>query len=75
MESIGERVRAERLARGMGLREVARHALIAPAFLTDIEAGRRNPSAKVMSRLATVLGVPLAELEALDPRITPEVRQ
>ncbi|MGH3181354.1 MAG: helix-turn-helix domain-containing protein [Streptosporangiaceae bacterium] len=45
---------------------------VQPPFVTDIEADRRRPSPEVLGRIAGALDVPLAELEALDPRITPE---
>ena len=43
--------------------------------MTDIEADRRRPSPEVLDRIASVLGLKLAELQALDPRITPEVKE
>lgn len=75
MDTLGERIKATRLERGMALRELARQTGIAPAFVTDIEAGRRMPSANVLARIAAALGIPLGELQDLDPRVTPEVRQ
>jgi transcriptional regulator with XRE-family HTH domain len=72
---LGKHVKAARLERGTGLRELARQAGIAPAFVTDIEAGRRMPSAEVLARIAAALSIPLAELQDLDPRVTPEVRK
>ena len=73
MDSLGDRTRQQRLDLGFTLRSTARHAAIAPAFLADLEAGRRMPGPDVLARLAAVLELPLAELRALDPRVTPEV--
>ncbi len=46
-----------------------------PPYVTDIEADRRRPSPEKLARIAEVLGLPLEELEALDPRLTPKVRE
>jgi len=43
--------------------------------VTDLEADRRRPSPENLARISEVLGVPLEELEALDPRITPEDKE
>jgi len=75
MDTLGERIKATRLQRGMALRELARQAGIAPAFVTDIEAGRRMPSADVLARISATLDTPLGEFQDLDPRLTPEVRR
>jgi transcriptional regulator with XRE-family HTH domain len=74
-DDLGKRIKSARRERGTGVRELARQAGIAPAFVTDIEAGRRMPSAEVLARIAGALGISLAELQDLDPRVTPGVRQ
>lgn len=38
------------------------------AHLSDIELGRRNPSAALLQKMADVLKVPLEELQRLDAR-------
>ena len=73
--SLGERIKERRQETGLTLRGLARSASIAPAFVVDIEAGNRMPGHEVLARVAAVLDLPLAELQALDPRITPEVRE
>lgn len=62
---IGETLRIRRVE-GLkkGLRETARLLGIAPAHLTDIEKGRRNPSEDLLMRICTVYGIAEAELRA-----------
>ena len=73
--TLNERIRQRRQELGYGLRYVATLAGISPAFLVDIEAGARLPSADTLAKLAPVLNLPLADLQALDPRVTPEVKE
>jgi len=75
MTNLGERIKERRKESGLTLRGLAAQANIAPATAADIEAGHRMPGHGVLTRIAEVLGVPLAELQALDPRVTPEVRE
>lgn len=72
---LGPRIRERRLELGLSLREFARRVGVSPPFVTDLEAGRRNPSAEILSRIASALDLPTAELESLDNRLTPEVRR
>lgn len=64
-----------RQARGLTLPAFAGEIGVAPPFVTDLEADRRRPSPENLARISEVLGVPLEELEALDPRITPEDKE
>lgn len=75
MASLGERVKERRQEAGLTLRGFARSVGIAPAFVVDIESGHRMPGHDVLARVADTLGIPLAELQAIDPRITPAVRK
>lgn len=64
-EPIGEALRGRRVEiLKKGLREMARHLDIAPAHLTDIENGRRNPSEELLVKMAVAYGVPEADLRA-----------
>jgi transcriptional regulator with XRE-family HTH domain len=62
---IGEALRVRRVE-GLkkGLRETARLLSVAPAHLTDIEKGRRNPSEDLLMRICRVYGIAEAELRA-----------
>mgnify|MGYP001252824343 CR=1 FL=1 len=63
------------MALGVSLREFARRVGMSAPFLSDIEAGRRNPGADVLARIASELGAPLEQLEAEDTRLQPEMRR
>jgi transcriptional regulator with XRE-family HTH domain len=52
----------------MSLRECAAKLDISPAFLSDIELGRRHPSAKVLASIARLLGTTAEELRLHDTR-------
>jgi transcriptional regulator with XRE-family HTH domain len=54
--SFGELLREARQRKFMTLRGCARLARISPAFLSDIELGRRYPGLAVYKRLLAVLG-------------------
>jgi transcriptional regulator with XRE-family HTH domain len=73
--TLGSEVRRRRLELGLSLREFARRIQVSAPFVTDLEAGRRNPSPDVLARIAAELAMPLEVLEALDTRLSPEVRR
>ncbi|MCC6485573.1 MAG: helix-turn-helix transcriptional regulator [Armatimonadetes bacterium] len=62
MSSIGEYLRKIRERSGMAVAEVSRSAEISAPYLYQIEDGRRNPSAKVLGRLAQVYRVRVEDL-------------
>lgn len=51
----GESLRTEREAIGLSLREVARRCKISASYLSDIELGRRQPSAATRAALKNAL--------------------
>lgn len=55
LDSIGERVRSLRQARGIGVRELARRVDVTPSMLSQIERGSTNPSVGTLFRLAAAL--------------------
>ena len=62
---IGDLLRVRRIeVLKLGLRETARLLNIAPAHLTDIEKGRRNPSEDLLMRIVKVYRIDEAELRA-----------
>ncbi len=64
---IGGRIRAARLEKGLGLREVARRIPMNPGYLSQIEHGLRVPSSQMLADLGGVLGVDLASAIAPMP--------
>jgi transcriptional regulator with XRE-family HTH domain len=56
---IGERLRALRLKKKMGLVELGKHAGLSPAMLSKIERGRLFPTLPTLLRIALVFSVGL----------------
>ena len=69
---VGQRVRQSRNERGLSLSELARRSGLGKATLSDIEAGRRNPTLETLYALAAPLQVGLAALIAERPHTTVE---
>lgn len=59
---IAERVRALRAARGMTLEALAQRSGVSRSMISAIERGEASPTAVLLERLATGLGVALASL-------------
>ncbi|MER6993977.1 XRE family transcriptional regulator [Saccharopolyspora hirsuta] len=64
---VGANLRAARAERGLSLSETARRAEIGKGTLSELEAGRRNPTLETLYALATVLDVPLGRLLVAEP--------
>lgn len=75
MPSIGELVKGKRLERKWSLRQLATELAVTPAYVADIEADRRLPSAELMGRISTVLEISPEDLAAADSRLPPELRE
>lgn len=59
---LGPRLRAEREARTISLRELARRLHISPSALSQIETGSSRPSVSTLYAIVTELGLSLDEL-------------
>lgn len=68
MVTLGQRIRELRDLADLSLRECAGKLDISPAFLSDIELGRRHPSDKVLASIAKLLGTAAEELRRYDTR-------
>lgn len=66
--SLGEKIRATRLERGMSLRQLAAEVGCSPPFVSDIELGRRFPSEATLASIAKTLEIDVRELERYDSR-------
>lgn len=75
MPRIGELVAAGRRERKWSLRQLANELGVTPAYVADLEADRRLPSADLMGRISAVLGISLENLAAADSRLAPELRE
>jgi XRE family aerobic/anaerobic benzoate catabolism transcriptional regulator len=73
LSGLGRRVRAERLSRGLTLREAAERSGISARFLVQLEAGRGNISVRRLASLARALGTTPAALLAGDDTPAPAV--
>jgi transcriptional regulator with XRE-family HTH domain len=69
---IGQTVRAERLAQGWSLSELARTAGLSKTILARIERGEGNPSIETLWRVSQALRLPLGAL--LAPASRPRTR-
>jgi transcriptional regulator with XRE-family HTH domain len=68
MEGIGPFIRKRRDELDLSLRELAKRLDCSPAFISDIELGRRHPSDKVLIDIAKNLKVKVDELREMDVR-------
>lgn len=59
---LGRNVRRQREALGASQEEIAFRAGMNRAYLSDVERGARNPTVRVVGRLAKALGIDPAEL-------------
>lgn len=68
MPTLAERVRAKRAALGLSQTELAKRLKWHPSWVSQIECGRREPSAHNLSLLAGALG---CKVDALCPAVRP----
>jgi transcriptional regulator with XRE-family HTH domain len=59
---MGDRLRAERRARGMSLRELANRLGVSPSLISQVETGRATPSVSTLYAIVSELGVSLDDL-------------
>ena len=62
MPRIGPKIKHTRLLKGLTLRDLADAAGCSESLLSKIENGRANPSLKMIHRIASALGTPVAGL-------------
>jgi len=61
-DSVGRRLRREREARGITLRELARRLEISPSAVSQFETGKALPSVSTLWNMVNELGISLDEL-------------
>jgi XRE family transcriptional regulator, aerobic/anaerobic benzoate catabolism transcriptional regulator len=64
---LGERVRSERLRRGMTRRILANESGLSERYLAQLETGKGNISIDLLRRIAIALNLPLARLVGDEP--------
>jgi transcriptional regulator with XRE-family HTH domain len=62
LETLGALLRAERLAKGLSLRELAARTSVSNAYLSELERGRHEPSLSVLRAIASALDAPLGPM-------------
>lgn len=62
LQSLGERIREARARTGITRKELARQSGVSERYLAHLEGGQGNISVLLLQRVATALGLPLAEL-------------
>ena len=69
-KTLGQHIRDLRESDNVdiSLREFAGKLNVSPAFLSDVELGRRNPSDKMLAEIARLLKTTVADLKAFDTR-------
>jgi transcriptional regulator with XRE-family HTH domain len=64
LDELGALLRAERLAAGLSLRDLADRTKVSNAYLSQLERGLHEPSLRVLSAIADALAIPLGSLLA-----------
>ena len=57
---LGDVLRAERMRRGMTLREVSAEARVSLGYISEIERGQKEASSELLASLCGALDVPLS---------------
>ena len=57
---LGDVLRAERMRRGMTLREVSAEARVSLGYISEIERGQKEASSELLASLCTALDLPLS---------------
>src|SRR2546430_14769740 len=60
--TLGPRLRAIRLGKGIGLRELARRLELSPSAISQIETGKMQPSVRTLYAFASEFGVTVDEV-------------
>ncbi|TVT52447.1 helix-turn-helix domain-containing protein [Amycolatopsis rhizosphaerae] len=60
--ALGERIQAARTERGLTLQALAERSEVSVSMLSAVERAAKAPTVVVLDRIATGLGIPLAEL-------------
>ena len=75
MSDLGKLIRERRQARRWSLRQLGEKIGVTPAYVADLEAGRRSPGADLKERLATALDISTEHLAAADSRLMADLRE
>ena len=59
---LGDVLRAERMRRGMTLREVSAEARVSLGYISEIERGQKEASSELLASLCGAIDVPLSDV-------------
>jgi XRE family aerobic/anaerobic benzoate catabolism transcriptional regulator len=62
LRHVAERIREQRRAKGLSLRELAEAAGVSDRYVAHLESGKGNVSILVLRKLARALDVPMEDL-------------
>jgi len=62
LQTLGALLRAQRLAKGLSLRELSARTNVSNAYLSELERGRHEPSLSVLRAVASALDAPLGPM-------------
>lgn len=62
LTQLGKRIAYLRQEKGMSQLSFSFESGIAKSYLSELESGKRNPTVKVLNRIAIALGVTIEEL-------------
>jgi transcriptional regulator with XRE-family HTH domain len=71
LDALGALIRAQRVAAGLSLRDLAKRTKVSNAYLSQIERGLHEPSISVLDAIAAALDVSLEELLAQSGLLAP----
>ena len=72
-ETIGKRIKRERLQRSMTQRELAALIGVGAPHVSKVEAGRENPSVEILNKIALVFNCEFEELLLVARRLPTEL--
>ncbi len=61
-DTLGEVLRAERIERGLTLREVSSSARVSLGYISEIERGQKEASSELLAALCDAMGVHLSDV-------------
>jgi len=71
---LAEALRQEREKKGWSQADLARHSIVDPSHLSDLEAGRRTPQVATMEKLTAALGIRISALFGEAERLMDEAQ-
>jgi transcriptional regulator with XRE-family HTH domain len=75
VETIGQRIKRERLSRDMTQRDLAEKAGVGVPHISKVEAGRESPGDPLLLRLAQIFEVDAEELFLVARRLPDEIAE